>query len=63
MILTLSDTLASELSGVLSEVIGDMSSEIADTDNPSYRDKLRERREHLSEIKDQLEQQPAVGTP
>jgi hypothetical protein len=56
MIVNLSEALAVELSDVLGEVIRDMSSEIADTDNPAYRAKLKERRERLTAIRTQVDE-------
>jgi hypothetical protein len=54
MILELSEPLAVELRDTLREVLGDMSSEIADTDNPAYRRVLESRRKRLSTIHTQL---------
>ncbi len=54
MILELSEPLAVELRDTLGEILGDMSSEIADTDNPAYRRVLEHRRERLSAIQSQL---------
>ena len=55
MILNLTESVAEELRDTLGEVLGDMSSEIAGTDNPNYRAKLEVRRERLREIRSQLE--------
>ncbi len=55
MILDLSQPLAEELRACLEEVIGDMSGEIADTDNPKYRRELEARRERLKSIHSQLD--------
>ena len=38
----------------LAEVLSDMSSEFADTDNASYRHQLHERRERLQEVESKL---------
>ena len=54
MILNLSESQAEELRQTLEGVLGDMSSEIADTDNPSYRLTLKERRDHLRSVRDKL---------
>jgi hypothetical protein len=54
MELRLTDEQADELRRVLDEVLGDMSSEIADTENPSYRKELNLRREAIRAIRDQL---------
>jgi hypothetical protein len=55
MMLELSEPLAEELRTTLGEVLGDMSSEIADTDNPVYRRNLEARRERLTAIRSQLD--------
>jgi len=55
MILTLSDPLTDELRETLGSVVGEMSSEIADTDNPGFRRVLEARRERLHAILSQLE--------
>ena len=59
MTLDLSDTLAEELHDTLGEVLREMSSETADTDNPNYRGLLVARRERLREILAQLEDSKA----
>ncbi len=50
MELTLSDELAAELRDTLSTALGDLHSEIADTDNPAYRQLLRDRRARLEAL-------------
>jgi hypothetical protein len=59
--LDLSELQIEELRSCLEGVIGDMSGEIADTDNPGYRRQLRARREVLQSIHSQLDG-PSVGT-
>jgi len=54
MELTMNDAEASELRDLLDGALGDLSSEIADTDNPGYRVALKERRERLRSVRDQL---------
>ncbi|HUZ10292.1 MAG TPA: hypothetical protein VMU76_09010 [Acidimicrobiales bacterium] len=54
MNLDIGEEQASELRAVLDEVLGDISSEIADTDNSEYRVILRGRRDRIREIRDQL---------
>ena len=44
-----------EISDTLGEVLSDMSSEIAGTDNPAYRRILESRRDRLSTIHSQLD--------
>jgi hypothetical protein len=46
---------ANELRDLLDGSLGDLSSEIADTDNPSYRLALKERRTRLQSVRAQLE--------
>jgi hypothetical protein len=47
----LTDDQAAELESMLSEVLGDLSSEIAGTENPSYRHALNRRRDLLREVR------------
>lgn len=54
MELTMTDAEASELRDLLDGALGDLSSEIADTDNPGYRVALKERRERLRSVQDKL---------
>jgi hypothetical protein len=50
MLVEFSDDQAEELQTTLDVVISDMSSEIADTDNPFYRRGLKDRRDRLRAI-------------
>jgi hypothetical protein len=52
--LALDEEHATELREVLDEVLGDMSSEIASTDNALYRSTLQTRRDRLRAIRAQL---------
>jgi hypothetical protein len=54
MELQLDTSQASELHTLLSEALRELSSEIADTDNPAFQRQLRERRDHLQKIQRQL---------
>ena len=54
MELTLTDDEATELRDLLDGSLGDLSSEIADTDNPSFRLALKQRRVHLQAVRSQL---------
>ena len=54
MDLTLDEGQAEELRTVLDGALGDLSSEIADTDNPGYRAALRERRDRLQQVRAKL---------
>ena len=60
MELSLTDEDVQVLRDVLHTVISDLSPEIADTDNPEYRRKLRAHREGLRRIVDKLDR---AGTP
>ena len=55
MELTLTDEEATELRDLLDGSLGDLSSEIADTDNPGYRLALKERRMRLRAVRAQLD--------
>jgi hypothetical protein len=50
MTLELTDEQVAALGELLREVLGDLSSEIAATDNPTYRDGLRSRRLSLEGV-------------
>ena len=52
--LNLTDTEQTLLSEVLDKVLGDLSYEISDTDAHDFRKQLKERREALKAIADQL---------
>jgi hypothetical protein len=54
MDLHLDDDQIGELHDLLRHALGELSSEIADTDNPSFQRALRERRRHLQSIAEQL---------
>ena len=54
MDLTLDDERADALRTLLDEALGDLSTEIADTDNAGYRQGLRDRRSLLQDIRAQL---------
>jgi hypothetical protein len=55
MILELSGSLVEELHDTIGGVVADMSSEIAATDNPTFRKRLRDRRERLRGVLTQLD--------
>jgi hypothetical protein len=61
MQITLTDDEATELRDLIDGSLGDLSSEIAGTDNPAYRLVLKERRTRLQAARAQLAQveQPA----
>jgi len=50
----LEESQAAVLAEVLDEILGDMSAEIADTDNAEYRAALNRRRDDLRAIREQL---------
>jgi hypothetical protein len=54
MEVTVTEVEATELRDLLDGSLGDLSSEIADTDNPSYRLALKERRDRLRSVRDKL---------
>jgi hypothetical protein len=54
MELQLDDEQARELRDLLADAIRELSSEIADTDNPAFQRKLRSRRQHLQGVAQQL---------
>ncbi len=51
MDITLSEPLVEELNTLLDATLGDLSSEIANTDNPEYRQLLKDRRERLQAVR------------
>ncbi len=53
--LVLNESEVTELRDLLDGALGDLSSEIADTDNPTYRLGLKGRREHLRAVRARLE--------
>ena len=58
MQVTLNDSETTELRDLLEATLGDLSSEIAGTDNPTYRLALKGRRTRLQAIRGQL---PSAG--
>jgi hypothetical protein len=54
MELALTIEQAQELASLLSSSLGEMSSEIADTDNPEFRARLHARRRLLAEVSEAL---------
>ena len=58
MHIELSEAQRRELRELLRSSLGDLSTEIADTDNPSYRNSLRDRRELLQSVLNLLEGAP-----
>jgi hypothetical protein len=61
MLIELNETQCAELQRVLEQSLGDLSTEIADTDNSQYREGLRERRAVLESILYQLDNPPRVS--
>ena len=63
MRMELTDEEAADLATTLRGTLGDLSSEIAATDNAAYRDGLRARRASLERVLAKVEvSNPAVGT-
>ncbi len=60
MDLTLTEDEATELRDLLDGSLGDLSNEIAATDNPSYRVGLKTRRVHLQAVRAQLDGLPTA---
>ncbi len=58
MLLELTEVQCAELQKLLEGALGDLSSEIADTDNAEYRQGLRERRGVLESVLYQLDNPP-----
>jgi hypothetical protein len=61
MLIELNENQCAELQQVLEQTLGDLSTEIADTDNPQYREGLRERRAVLESVLYQLDNPPRVS--
>jgi hypothetical protein len=58
MLIELNEEQCSELQGLLESSLGDLSTEIAGTDNFEYRQGLRERRSVLESVLYQLDNPP-----
>jgi hypothetical protein len=58
MLLELTEDQCAELQRLLEGALGDLSSEIAGTDNPEYRQGLRDRRAVLEAVLYQLDNPP-----
>jgi hypothetical protein len=61
MEIRVSEFEAQVLRSLLSNTLGELSMEIADTDNPAFRRELLKRREALSSIRIKLAPVPAEG--
>jgi hypothetical protein len=60
MVVELTEEQCAELQRLLEASLGDLSAEIADTDNAQYRDGLRQRRTVLESVLYQLDNPPRV---
>ena len=60
MVIELTEEQCAELQRLLEETLGDLSTEIADTDNPQYREGLRQKRAVLESVLYQLDNPPRV---
>ena len=58
MLIELTEVQCTELQGLLESSLGDLSTEIAATDNPEYREGLRERRSALESVLSLLAARP-----
>lgn len=61
MLIELTEAQRAELRELLRSSLADLSSEIADTDNPSYRNGLRDRRQVLQSVLALLDGAPAAN--
>jgi hypothetical protein len=61
VLIELTDAQARELRELLGASLADLSSEIADTDNPSYRSGLGDRRAVLESVLALLDDAPGTG--
>ena len=61
MLIELTEAQCAELQRLLESTLGDLSSEIADTDDAEYRDGLRDRRTVLESVLFQLDNPPRVS--
>jgi hypothetical protein len=62
MVIELTEEQCAELQRLLESSLGDLSTEIADTDNAQYREGLRERRTVLESVLYQRDNPPRVST-
>ena len=60
MLIELTEVQCAELQALLENALGQLSSEIADTDFPDYRESLRSRRDVLESVLYQLDNPPRV---
>ncbi len=61
MLIEISEEQSAELQRLLESSLGDLSSEIADTDNAEYRQGLRQRRTVLESVLFQLDNPPRAA--
>jgi hypothetical protein len=61
VVIELSAEERDDLAELLAGALGDMSSEIADTDNPSYRAELMARRDRLRAVAERVSASRAAG--
>ena len=61
MLIELTEVQCAELQRLLESTLGDLSTEIADTDNAEYREGLRERRTVIESVLFQLDNPPRVS--
>ncbi len=60
MLIELTEGQCAEMQRLLEECLGDLSTEIADTDNAQYREGLRQRRAVVESVLFQLDNPPRV---
>ena len=61
MLIDLDENQCAELQQLLEQSLGELSTEIADTDNAQYREGLRQRRKVLESVLYQLDNPPRVS--
>lgn len=61
MLIELTEAQCAELQSLLENALGDLSSEIAGTDNAEYREGLRQRRDVLESVLFLLDNPPRAG--
>ncbi len=61
MLIELTEVQCAEMQRLLESSLGELSTEIADTDNAAYREELRQRRTVLESVLFQLDNPPRVS--
>lgn len=61
--INLTETQRDELAALLASTISDLGMEIAETDRLDYRNGLKDRRQHLRRVLDQLQDESPASKP